>query len=81
MSWSLAFDVLLTLCTATALGLAIRLRQYGMLPFLTLFMSGYGMVCLYSVSHLIRREPRTAAIAPEVSGTERTPANGVPTYS
>jgi hypothetical protein len=81
VSWSLAFDVLLTLCTATALGLAIRLRQYGMLPFLTLFTSGYGLVCLYSVSHLVRREPRAATATPELPGTERTPANGIPTYS
>jgi cellulose synthase/poly-beta-1,6-N-acetylglucosamine synthase-like glycosyltransferase len=51
-SWSVLGEFLLSACSFVALGLAIHLRQFGAIPFTLLFAMGYGMVGVYSLSHL-----------------------------
>jgi cellulose synthase/poly-beta-1,6-N-acetylglucosamine synthase-like glycosyltransferase len=51
-SWSVAGEFVLSACSFVAVALAIHLRQFGALPFLVLFGMGYGMVGVYSLSHL-----------------------------
>jgi len=62
VSWSLALDVVLAVCSATALTLAIQLGQYGAVPFLTLCTGGYCVVSLYALSHLRQRRAGTIVI-------------------
>jgi cellulose synthase/poly-beta-1,6-N-acetylglucosamine synthase-like glycosyltransferase len=51
-SWSLVAEFALSACSFTGLVLAIHYRQFGAVPFLVLFGAGYGMVGMYSLSHL-----------------------------
>ena len=51
-SWSVLGEFLLSACSFVALILAVRLRQYGAMPFQLLFGIGYAMVGVYSLSHL-----------------------------
>jgi cellulose synthase/poly-beta-1,6-N-acetylglucosamine synthase-like glycosyltransferase len=52
VSWSTAVEVLLALYTLATIGVAIRLQEYGGLPFLCLFAFGYSMVAFYSLKHM-----------------------------
>ncbi len=51
-SWSVVGEFLLSGFSWTALALAIHLRQFGAIPFTLLFAMGYGMVGVYSLSHM-----------------------------
>ena len=51
-SWSLVFEWLLFGWSVMTFWIALSLHQYGALPFLLLFVAGYGGVGIYSLSHL-----------------------------
>ena len=51
-SWSLVFEWLLFGWSVMTFWIALSLHQYGALPFLLLFVAGYGGVGVYSLSHL-----------------------------
>ena len=51
-SWSMLFEWVLFGWSTMTFWLALSLHQYGALPFLLLFVSGYGSVAVYSLSHL-----------------------------
>jgi len=74
VSWSLALDLVLAGCSATALGLAVQRGQYGAVPFLTLLTGGYGLVCLLSIAHLGLRRRGAIAIRTETPDPELAPA-------
>ncbi len=52
VTWSTAVELLLGLYTLATIGVAIRLEEYGGLPFLCLFAFGYLLVAGYSLKHL-----------------------------
>jgi cellulose synthase/poly-beta-1,6-N-acetylglucosamine synthase-like glycosyltransferase len=51
-SWSVVAEFALSACSLSGLVLAIHYRQFGAMPFLLLFAAGYGLVGMYSVSHM-----------------------------
>ncbi len=51
-SWSMLFEWVLFGWSIMTFWLAVSLHQYGALPFLLLFVGGYGSVAVYSLSHL-----------------------------
>jgi cellulose synthase/poly-beta-1,6-N-acetylglucosamine synthase-like glycosyltransferase len=58
VTWTTAVELLLGLYTLVTIGVAIRLREYGGLPFLFLFAFGYLMVAGYSLKHLAWKAPK-----------------------
>jgi hypothetical protein len=52
VTWSTAVELVLGLYTLATIGVAIRLQEWGGLPFLCLFAFGYLMVGFYSLKHM-----------------------------
>jgi cellulose synthase/poly-beta-1,6-N-acetylglucosamine synthase-like glycosyltransferase len=61
-SWSVIGEFILSACSFIAVGLAVHYRQFGAIPFTLLFAMGYGMVGVYSLSHMRFASHRTAEI-------------------
>jgi len=69
-SWSVVAEFALSACSVTGTVLAIQYRQFGAVPFLVLFAAGYGMVGMYSLSHMrfaSRKLHLIEGAAPEVA--------------
>ncbi len=74
-SWTVFVELLLAVYTLGAIVVAIRVEQYGAIPFLALFGFGYLFVGLVSVRHRMRlRALRVTSRSPELEPATSRPA-------